>query len=87
MGIQIVRHRSAAEHGHAWAVVEGDRERVRVQAATHALRGLLTLLDETQPGPPLSDQELAWQWMERNDAQNYVVLGDPAVQVRATLLQ
>ncbi|MEM5438456.1 CinA family protein [Paraburkholderia diazotrophica] len=29
-------------------VFKGDRERVRVQAATHALRGLLTLLDERE---------------------------------------
>jgi len=48
---------------------------------------LLTLLDVTQSGPRPSDQELAWQWLERNDAQNYVVLGDPAVQVRTDLLQ
>jgi 2-keto-4-pentenoate hydratase/2-oxohepta-3-ene-1,7-dioic acid hydratase in catechol pathway len=32
MGIQIVRHRSAAAHGHAWAVVEGDRARTLAAA-------------------------------------------------------
>ncbi len=29
-------------------VFKGDRERIRVQAATHALRGLLTLLEELE---------------------------------------
>jgi hypothetical protein len=48
---------------------------------------LLTILDETQPGPRPADRELAALWIERNDAQNYVVLGDPAVQVRTALLK
>ena len=33
-----------------------------------------------------SDRELALAWIERNDAQNYVVLGDPAVRVRVDQL-
>jgi hypothetical protein len=47
---------------------------------------LLDKLDETRPGPRPSDEELAWTWIERNDAQNYVVLGDPAVRLRVDLL-
>ena len=47
---------------------------------------LLSKLDETQPGDKPSDNELAWTWIERNDAQNYVMLGDPAVRVRVDLL-
>ena len=47
---------------------------------------LLSIMDETQPGDVPRDQDLAWMWIERNDAQNYVVLGDPAVRVRVDLL-
>jgi hypothetical protein len=32
-----------------------------------------------------SDRELAAAWIERNDAQNYVILGDPAVRLRDDL--
>lgn len=34
------------------------------------------------PGMRPSDRELVNIWIERNDAQNYVLLGDPAVRVR-----
>jgi hypothetical protein len=47
---------------------------------------LLSQLDETQPGAKPSDSDLAWTWIERNDAQNYVTLGDPAVRVRVDQL-
>jgi hypothetical protein len=47
---------------------------------------LLSQLDETQPGAKPSDSDLAWTWIERNDAQNYVMLGDPAVRVRVDQL-
>ena len=47
---------------------------------------LLSELDESQPGGKPKDSELAWKWIERNDAQNSVVLGDPAVRVRVDLL-
>jgi hypothetical protein len=47
---------------------------------------LLSKLDETQPGDKPDEKELAWTWIERNDAQNYVVLGDPAVRIRVDLL-
>ncbi len=43
---------------------------------------LLDKVDEAQPGPRPSAADLASTWIERNDAQNYVVLGDPAVRVR-----
>ena len=48
---------------------------------------LLSKLDKTQPGPRPGDDDLAWTWVERNDAQNYVVLGDPAVRLRVDLLK
>jgi hypothetical protein len=47
---------------------------------------LLSLLDETSPGPKPPAQEIAATWVERNDAQNYVLLGDPAVKLRSDLL-
>lgn len=44
------------------------------------------LLSATSPTAPnatrLSDRELVARWLERNDAQNYVLLGDPAVRIR-----
>jgi hypothetical protein len=48
---------------------------------------LLSNLDDSQTGPRSTDEELAWMWIERNDAQNYVVLGDPAVRLRVNLLK
>jgi hypothetical protein len=47
---------------------------------------LLGMLDETSPSPKPPPQEIAATWVERNDAQNYVLLGDPAVKLRAELL-
>jgi hypothetical protein len=47
---------------------------------------LLSRLDETQGGEPPSAEDLAWTWIERNDAQNYILLGGPAVRVRVEQL-
>jgi hypothetical protein len=41
-------------------------------------------LDATRSAP--SDRELAIAWIERNDAQNYVLLGDPAARLRPQVL-
>jgi hypothetical protein len=45
----------------------------------------VALLNKLNPGLPgaqrPTDDDLAWTWVERNDAQNYVVLGDPAVRL------
>jgi hypothetical protein len=46
---------------------------------------LANLLDGSRA--PASDEELAWRWIERNDAQNYVVLGDPAARLRVSRLR
>ena len=43
--------------------------------------GLLTTLDDAGAGKVVSDAEIVRDWTERNDAQNYVVLGDPAVRL------
>jgi hypothetical protein len=47
---------------------------------------LACALDETSKEAKPSPQEIAATWVERNDAQNYVVLGDPAVKLRIDLL-
>lgn len=47
---------------------------------------LLGLLDETDPAVKPTPREIAATWVERNDAQNYVLLGDPAVRLRPDLL-
>jgi len=47
---------------------------------------LLSQLDETSPDGKASPQEIAATWVERNDAQNYILLGDPAVRLRPDLL-
>jgi hypothetical protein len=47
---------------------------------------LLANLDETQLSSQLSDTELVWKWIERTDAQNFVVLGDPAAHIRVSEL-
>jgi hypothetical protein len=48
------------------------------------------LLAATAPmaasGARIPDREIVQYWLERNDAKNYVVLGDPAAQVRNELL-
>lgn len=44
------------------------------------------LLEEIGFGANIPDNELAQAWVERNDAQNYVVLGDPAVHLRDEVL-
>jgi hypothetical protein len=44
---------------------------------------LLNLLSPTAPAAVKSgDKDLVNYWLERNDAQNYVLLGDPAVRIR-----
>ena len=44
------------------------------------------LLSATSPTAPaamrLGDRDLVTRWLERNDAQNFVLLGDPAVRIR-----
>src|SRR5262245_26850596 len=48
------------------------------------------LASSTSPTAPtamqLNDRDLVTYWLERNDAQNYVMLGDPAVRIRKEVL-
>jgi hypothetical protein len=62
--------------GHAMSATFGQRFSVLSTALGSAT-------SPTAPqGAHLTDRELVLHWIERNDAQNYVVLGDPAVRVR-----
>ena len=48
---------------------------------------LLSALSPTAPALSRpNDRDLVNSWLERNDAQNYVVLGDPAVRIRTDAL-
>jgi hypothetical protein len=48
------------------------------------------LLSATSPTAPpamrLPDRDLVTAWIQRNDAQNYLLLGDPAARIRADVL-
>jgi hypothetical protein len=43
---------------------------------------LNSTLEEISFGASVPEDELAMTWAERNDAEGYIVLGDPAVQIR-----
>jgi hypothetical protein len=47
---------------------------------------LLSDISPTAADQRPSDRELVNRWIERNDAQNYVLLGDPAVRIRSDVL-
>jgi hypothetical protein len=48
---------------------------------------LLNLQNLPASGRRLSDTELARLWIDRNDFQNYILLGDPAVRLRSDELR
>lgn len=45
------------------------------------------LADELDAGARPDDADLAAAWIERNDARNYAILGDPAVRLRVEAMQ
>lgn len=47
---------------------------------------LSALLEEIGFGADVPDDKLASAWIERNDAQNYMIVGDPAVRLRVELM-
>ena len=69
-------------------VLSGDRvgNAMRGQFGARFAALSTVLASATSPMAPaakhLSDRDLVTFWLERNDAQNYVVLGDPAVRIR-----
>ncbi len=48
---------------------------------------LSRLLEEVGFGAAIDDDQLAIAWTQRNDAQNYVLLGDPAARLRVAQMQ
>jgi hypothetical protein len=52
-----------------------------------ALVDLMNQLDPARLGTAAPDDlEVAMDWVARNDAQNYILLGDPAVRLRVAAL-
>jgi hypothetical protein len=43
---------------------------------------LLDLTRRREDGDAIPDSALATRWVARNDARNYIILGDPAVRLR-----
>ena len=48
--------------------------------------GLASMLQKAGWGEQVDSQALATRWIERNDAEGYVLIGDPAVKLRAAEL-
>lgn len=60
---------------------------VRDQFGGHFAALSAALLGALAPGAPkISDRDIVTYWLERNNAQNYVTLGDPAARIRADAL-
>ncbi len=61
-----------------------------LQAFNERYAARSTVLEEAREeaafGRPGSDAEVALAWMERNEAQSYVVLGDPAARLRPEVM-
>ncbi len=57
-------------------------ERFAVQSAN-----LTTEIDKANGGKPVPDRQLAQLWLERNDAEGYLLFGDPGACLRKDKLQ
>ena len=79
-------------HNSLRAMLNGDRvgSAISQQFGGHFAALSALLLNAVSPATPEtmkpSDRDLVNFWIERNDAQNYVILGDPAVRIRKELL-
>jgi hypothetical protein len=74
-----------------WRLMHGDPVGLAVQefndkCATASVQ-LANLLEKLYARRPVDDIQLSTTWTERNDAEGYVVIGDPAVRLRLDLLQ
>ncbi len=49
--------------------------------------GLTTLLQKKGWGAPVDNNTLAVNWVERNDAEGYILIGDPAAHLRSDVLE
>ena len=45
-----------------------------------------SLLEEISFGAQIPDYDLASAWIGRNDAEGYIIIGDPAVRMRVSEL-
>ena len=74
-----------------WRLMHGQPVGLAVQefndkCATASVQ-LANLLEKAYAGRPVDESQLTTTWAERNDAEGYVVVGDPAVRLRIDRLQ
>ena len=74
-----------------WRLMHGQPVGLAVQefndkCATASVQ-LANLLEKAYVGRPVDDAQLTATWAERNDAEGYIVIGDPAVRLRLDALQ
>ena len=65
----------------------GERTVRRANSPTLSRLLLSATSPTTPPAMRLRDRDLVMSWLERNDAQNYLLLGDPAARIRSDLLK
>ncbi len=73
-----------------WLILQGQPIGYAMESFNKRYATLSTILTsklEELLNNPVSDEELAQDWLERNDAESYVIIGDPAVRLRIDLLQ
>jgi hypothetical protein len=83
-GSQIMPFRSSLG-----SIMKGDPvgHAIKDQFGGHFAALSAALLSSLAPGAPkMDDGDLVTYWLERNDAQNYVTLGDPAARIRVDKL-
>lgn len=80
-GFRDVLARLAAGHRVGYAT---DQFNIRWAALS---ADLAEAIADRKGGADVSDAVLANRWVARDDARNYVILGDPAVRLRASVLQ
>ncbi|MCU0485573.1 MAG: hypothetical protein MUC85_05620 [Anaerolineales bacterium] len=54
---------------------------INMRYATYSVN-IADLLEQLSFGKDIPDQELATAWIKRNDAEGYIIIGDPAVRLR-----